>query len=238
MSLTVPHYLSVALNFLGFGWPEIDEDAMHEAADLLRGFGRDLSQMVETTDRKLVVDLGDVCHMQAYHVLAQEWGQQTKSHLQTLVDCCKGLAQALDLAADGVVAMKLAVIAQLAIALEEFLAIQAAAFATFGLAEAGLPLLYAAQNRILNGIIQRFESEVLGVLIEQSMRPLGAQLAESCAKLLSPVPLPPPLPLPGMNVDTAAVRRFAADMGEQARGAREAGSRLSASMSALSFTQG
>ena len=134
--------------------------------------------------------------------------------------------------------MKLAVIAQLAIALEEFLAIQAAAFATFGLAEAGLPLLYAAQNRILNGIIQTFEAEVMGVLIEQSMRPLCAQLAESCAKLLNPVPLPPPQPQPGMKVDTAAVRRFAADMGEQSRGAREAGRRLSAGMAALSFTQG
>ncbi len=238
MSLSVPHPLAVVMNFLGFAWPEIDEDAMHEAADLLRRFGRDLSQMVETTDSKLMVDLAQVCEAQAYHAMAEDWCRQTKGRLHTLVECCNGMAQALDLAADGVVAMKLAVIAQLEIALAEFLADQAAAVATLGLAEAALPLLYAAQNRILSGIMQTFLAEVMGVLIEQSMRPLCARIADACAQLLNPVPLPPPRPLPGMKVDTAAVRRFAADMGEQARGAREAGRRLSTTMSTLSFTQG
>lgn len=43
MAIMLPHWLAEVVDFLGFNWPEIDEDQIREAATHLRGFADGLS---------------------------------------------------------------------------------------------------------------------------------------------------------------------------------------------------
>jgi hypothetical protein len=126
---------------------------------------------------------------------------------------------------------------QLLISAAEFIADQAAAVFTFGIAEAALPLLYAAQNRIISGIVQTFEVEVMTVLVEQSMHPIRDRIRQAAAAIRNPAPLPVPQPEPGMRADTEAIRAFAADMDAEARAAGAAGQRFAATIAGLRFIQ-
>ena len=234
----MPHHLALVMNFLGFAWPEIDEDGMRDAGTAFRSYARDLSVMVSTTDRKLTRDLADVCDAQAYAAMAQRWCEQTKSHVDTVVEGCDMMGRALQIAAEGVIAMKLAVIAQLEVALAEFLADQAAAVFTLGIAEAALPLLYAVQNRIINGIVQAFEVEVMNALVEEAMHPIQDRVKKAADAIRNPAPLPIPKAEPGLRVDTAGIRRFASDMGAEAAAAKVAGDRFATTVSHIRFTQG
>jgi hypothetical protein len=89
----------------------------------------------------------------------------------------------LDIAAAGIVAMKGAVIAQLGIAAAEFAADQAAAVATFGVAEAALPALEYATSRIINGLLDQLEQDVLGHLLDKVLGPAVEEIERTVAKL-------------------------------------------------------
>lgn len=236
MSIMLPHELSIVLNWLGFPWPDIDEDQIREAADHLRGYARDVAVSVGDTDRRLTVDLAEGYTAASYRALAESWAGQTRGHMDTLVEGCGLLAGALDLTADGVEAMKLAVIAQLGVAAAEFVADQAAAVATFGLAEAALPVLYAAQNRILNGILGTFEAEVVGHLLSGVVAPLKERIGAAVNALVYGELAHAVGVEPGLSVDTDAMRGHAAALHAEADAHADAGRALLGSLSGLSFT--
>lgn len=234
----LPHELSVVLNFLGFPWPEIDEDQIREAADHLRGYARDVSSSVGDMNRRLTVDLAEGYTAASYRALAETWASQSRGHMETLVEGCELLAGALDLTADGVETMKLAVIAQLGIAAAEFVADQAAAVATLGVAEAALPALYAAQNRILNGLIGTFEAEVITHLVQAVVAPLKARIGEAVDRLVFGELAHVAGVEPGLRVDTDALRGHAAALHSEADAHADAGRALLGRFAALTFTAG
>jgi len=135
VALELPSELTWTMRAFGFQWPDLNEDHFKEAASHLRQYARDASTSIDATHRR-VRDLREVYESGSYEALVSTWGSQTRGHLQILVQGCHYVADALDIAAAGIVAMKGAVIAQLGIAAAEFAADQAAAVATFGVAEA------------------------------------------------------------------------------------------------------
>ncbi len=159
MSINLPGYLVRALGILGFQWPDIDEDQIREAATHLRAYARDARQSIEVTHRTVTVDLAESYSSGAYETLALSWASKTRGHMETLCECAETFATALDATAVGVEVMKAAVIVQLGIALDEFIAAQALALETLGASEVALGALLAVQNRIIAGIISQFEAE-------------------------------------------------------------------------------
>jgi len=235
VSIQLPHELAVVLDWLGFPWPEVDEDQIREAADQLRAYARGSAAALDDTDRRVTVDLAASCSSASYRALAAVWAGQTRGHMDVLVDGCGVLAGALDLTADGVAAMKLAVIAQLGIAAVEFAATQAAAVATAGLAEAALPVLYVAQNRVLHGIVSEFESEVVSQLLHAVTGPLGARIAAAVDALVHGELIADPGAEPGVQVDVEAVRAQSAALHAAADSHAGDGRVLQGSLSGLSF---
>jgi hypothetical protein len=234
----LPHQLSVVLNFLGFPWPEIDEDQIREAAGELRGYARNISASVGDTDRRVTVELAHSYTAASYRALAEAWASQSRGHMDTLVEGCGFLAGALDATADGVEAMKLAVIAQLEVAAAEFVADQAAAVATVGLAEAALPALYAAQNRILAGIMNTFETEVIDHLVHSVITPLKARIGEAVDQLVYGELAHIAGVEPGLRVDTEAMHAQAAALHAEADAHADAGRALLGQFSAMTFGAG
>ena len=222
MSINLPHELAVVGDILGFSWPEIDEDQLREAGVHLRAYAEHTSQTVAAHGQQ-IAGLGEQYEGQSYSALAGAWSNQRKGNMETLIQGCHLMAGGIDLAADAVVVMKGKVILQLGLAIAEFLEIQAAAVATLGLAEAAVPVLIAAQNRILNGILNECVAGVVGKLVEGNLVPISAQVDDAVKKLLYDDVVEPAGASNTLKVDPVALRDQASQMTARAEESQRAG---------------
>lgn len=164
------------MNLLGLNWPEVNEDKVHEFAGHVRTFGRNMDATHQAAGQT-VRQLGAYYQADSYERLASGWAQRSSSHMTEMIKGCEITATALDVAADGIVAMKTAIITELGIMAAEFIADQAAAVATAGAAEAAEALLIAATKKVVNGLIKTAEEELVGALVNKAIAPLE-QVAE------------------------------------------------------------
>lgn len=240
MAMNLPHWLVEVVDFLGFNWPEIDEDQMHDAAAHLRDWANQTSDLNKGIHQRVTVDVAAVYQSQSYFALVEAWGQGSKKHMDELIEIARGIADGIDLLADGVVAMKTKVIVQLGIAAGEFVADQAASVATLGLAETALPLLYEVQNRLLNMILQEFENEVVDYVIDHTIGPMLDRVADKLERLafaeiagaaIGPMP-------PGLNMDTTEMRRHAGLIQQNALDHQSNGRQLTGRLDSLNYSTG
>ncbi|MBM4793499.1 hypothetical protein HXP44_15895 [Streptomyces sioyaensis] len=171
MAIELPDELVWVLDLLGLNWPQVNEDKVREFAGHVRHFATNL----DSTHEKASVTIRQMAeHYQAdsYEQLAQRWTKMSSGHMSELVEVCGTVATVLDVAADAIVAAKLAVITELGIMAAEFVAAQAAAVATLGAAEAAEALLIEATKRIVNRLLQELEDRIIGQLVEQAIGPL------------------------------------------------------------------
>jgi hypothetical protein len=240
VSINLPHWLAEVVNLLGFNWPEIDEDQLRDAAKGLRQYADKCQQSHDITHGVVNGDLQQAYAAQSYTALAQVWAQQSQGHMSTLIEACRMLADGLEVAAVGVEGMKDACLVQLGIAAGELLVDTGAAVFTLGLSEAAAAAEIELQNRLLGGILQRFEQEVIGQLVGGLVGPLKERIDAAVEKLVFDevahvaVSGPPP----GLKLDTAAIRAHAGRINEQAEANLEHGRVFGNHMGALTFTTG
>jgi hypothetical protein len=240
VSINLPHWAAEVLGILGFNWPEIDEDQLREAAAGLRKYAHDCQESHDRTHGVVTGGLREVYAAQSYTALVELWANQTQGHMRTLIDVCGMLADGLEVAATGVEVMKGAVITQLGVAVGELAIDTAAAIFTVGLSEAAAAVEIEAQQRILNGIMQQFESEVVGALVDRLIGPLRDQVDHAVDKLLFEEVAHVAVggAAPGLKLDTAEMRRHAGTVMNEAEGNLGAGRVLYGKMTSLTFTTG
>lgn len=240
MSINLPHWLVKIVDVLGFDWPDIDEDQLREAAKHLRSYADDCDQSHARTDGIVGGDLQQAYTAQSYTALAQTWGEQSTGHMKSLTEACRVLAGGLEVAAVGVEGMKGAVIGQLIFAIGEFFAMQAAAAVTFGLAEAAEAGLIKVQNKILSSILDEFEANVIGALVEATIGPVTDQIDKAADRLLflEAGQLALGGPPPGLNLDTAAMRTHGDRIKREADANMDGGRAFGNNVGALTFTSG
>ncbi|MFD8542412.1 WXG100 family type VII secretion target [Streptomyces sp. NPDC059649] len=159
------------LQFIGVNWPNVNEDKVREFASHVRDF----AQKVDDTHKDsttTINQLGEVYQGRSYEALLAKWGQLSDSHMSELVTACHTVATALDLAADTIVAMKVAAIGELIALAITFIADQAAAAVTLGAAEAAEALVVAAARKLVNFLEQQLEQYIIGQVIEAAIDPL------------------------------------------------------------------
>jgi len=234
VSINLPHWLAEVMDILGFTWPEIDEDQLVEAGRHLREYADHSSKAMAAHGRQ-IADLGQQYDGQSYASLAAAWSNQSHTNMESLVQGCHLMADGMDLAADGVVAMKGKVLVQLGIATAEVVAIQAAAVATVGVAEAAMPALILAQNRILNGILNEFAAEVVVKLVGGTIGPLTEQVEHAVNKLVYDEISERAGVSNTLKVDPVALRDQAAQITARAEESQRAGWELSRKLDSLQF---
>lgn len=171
MSIELPSEVVWFLGVIGVNWPNVDEDQVRAFA----GHVRDFANNVENTHQaatSTIQQMGSSYSGNSYEQLVATWARMSNDHMTELVDACHVVAEALDLAADGIVAAKVAAIAELVALAASFIADQAAAVATFGIAEAGLALIEEAGKKLINALIQQLEQQILGQVIQAAVAPL------------------------------------------------------------------
>ncbi len=163
------------LNVIGIEWPYVNEDSIHQFATLVREFG----QAVERTHQDATQTVSNIAL--AYQGSSTErmmsgWAELSDRHVREIVDGSVIVADALEAWAAYIVVQKAEAIGQLVEMAAEFFADQAASVATFGIAEAALPLIIEAGQKLGQSLIQDLEQYVLGKVIEAALKPFTVKV--------------------------------------------------------------
>jgi len=170
------------LNVIGVPWPYIDEDAILEFARVVREF----AQAVENTHRDAtdaIARIADAHQGSSTAAMSSGWSRMSAEHVYEIVDACHLLADALNVAAGYVVAQKLEAIGILIGMAAAFVADQAAAVATAGLAEAAALLIIEGAERVVKSLVMDLEQHVIAEVIEVAAKPLFARVEAAMSGL-------------------------------------------------------
>nr|WP_237551701.1 hypothetical protein [Streptomyces sp. SID8367] len=128
--------------------------------------------------------MADVYQGASYEALLAKWAQLSSDHMSELLNACHAVATALDVAADVIVGMKTEAIAELVLLAASFVADQAAAVATLGLAEAAEVLIVEAAEKLMDFLEQQLEQYIIGQVIEAAVEPLVETVGRAVAGLV------------------------------------------------------
>ena len=171
MAIELPGELVWVMDLLGFNWPEVNEDKVREFADQVRQFATNIDSTHQTATA-IIRQMSEHYQADSYQQLVDRWTKMSADHMDELVQVCNASAIVLEVAADAIIAAKLAVITQLGIAAAELAAATAASVATLGIAAAAEVALIEVQKRVINAIIREVEDQIVGMLVAQAVDPL------------------------------------------------------------------
>jgi hypothetical protein len=171
MALELPSEVVQLLQFIGVNWPNINEDKVREAGQHVKAFAQNLQSTHEDATAHLQ-QAGQHYQGSGYEAMLAAWGQKSDDHMRELIEGCHIVADALDAGADVIIGMKGAAIAELVALAASFIADQAAAVATFGIAEAALALIEEAAKKCVSFLEQQLIQYIIGEIIGAAIKPL------------------------------------------------------------------
>jgi hypothetical protein len=183
MAIELPSEVAQFLQFIGIDWPPINEDKVREFGSHLREFAANL-QDAHQQAAGTVQQLGQAYQGSGYEALTAKWASTSAQHLTELVDGCNVVAQALDIAADAIVGMKVTAIGELVVMAASFIADQAAAVVTFGLAEAAEAAIIAAGKECVKFLEQQLIQHITGEVIDATVTPLMDKVSSAISGLI------------------------------------------------------
>ncbi len=114
MAIMLPDSLIWIMDKLGLDWPDINEDELHKAADILRTFRDDFEALIQKADSQLVVELAPGFQSRAGEAYISSWNTQRSQNLQQVLDAFDPITKGIDIGGDVVFGLKMKVIAQIA----------------------------------------------------------------------------------------------------------------------------
>ena len=171
MSIELPGPVVDFLSVIGINWPNVDEDKVREFAGHVRDFATNLDSAHQAAT-STIHTMQESYQGSSYEQLVAAWSQMSSSHMQDLQDGSKIVAEALDIAADAIVGLKTAAIAELVVMAATFVADQAAAVLTFGIAEAAEAAIIAAGRKVVDFLEQEIIGQIMGQVIGAAVVPL------------------------------------------------------------------
>ncbi|MGH3353159.1 MAG: hypothetical protein ACRDPS_21020 [Nocardioides sp.] len=176
MGMTVPGELDFVLDLLGYEWPNVDEDAVRDAAQLLRGLETDLRGTLDELEIR-VNELGDGAKAQSTNALIRAWTENRTANMDGVLDALPDVATGIDVLADAILALKVKVIAELTITAAQIAAAAATAVVTAGLSVAGNAAIIAARKKALDIATDLVVEEVVGQVASMVIDPLSGTIA-------------------------------------------------------------
>ena len=171
MAIELPGEVVWFLNLIGVNWPNVDEDQVRVFARHVRTFADNIDGTHQAAT-STIQRMSSAYQGSSYEQLVATWARMSSDHMRELVDACHVVAIAVDAAADAIVAAKMAALGELAALAASFVADQAAAVATFGLAEAAEAAIVEVAKKLVNDLINQLEQHILGEVIGKAVEPL------------------------------------------------------------------
>ena len=171
MAIELPNEVAQLLQFIGINWPQVNEDKVREAGQHVTAFGQNV-QSAHADATATLQQAGQHYQGNAYEAMIATWGQKSQDHMHELITACQVVGTALDAAADVIIGMKVAAIAELVVLAASFIADQAAAVATFGIAEAAVALIEELAEKVVEFLEQQLIQYIIGEVIQAAIQPL------------------------------------------------------------------
>lgn len=105
MAVELPGGVVSFLSVIGINRPTVNEDKVREFASHVREFAQNV-ESAHQDSTATVHRLGEAYEGASYEALLAKWAALADSHLNELVQACHVVADALDIAADVIVGMK------------------------------------------------------------------------------------------------------------------------------------
>ncbi|MGW4767742.1 WXG100-like domain-containing protein [Nocardia sp. NPDC004278] len=166
MAIEIPHEVALFLNFCGVQYPDVNEDDVRTLGRQVQNFAAKVQNTHESATG-VIKEMGSVYSGYSYEQLLATWGRMSATHMADLDAACTVVAKALDLAADVITVVKVAVLAELAALAASYAAI----IATPAGPAAG-PSLAAAARRICDQMAQNLLGYLVAEVIGKAIEPL------------------------------------------------------------------
>ncbi len=183
MALELPSWVVIAFNYAGLPWPGLDEDELRAWAASVRRFAGDVTGNSART-RAVAAGLADSQRSSFTASMAARW----EHHDRLIADLHEPLnvfADALDVAADVVVAQKMVVIGAAIAFATEFAATQVGAIFTLGADEAALPEEIISTRAIVDFAIEELKGALIGELLNVSVAQVNDHISRLTGNLLT-----------------------------------------------------
>ncbi|WP_157107437.1 WXG100-like domain-containing protein [Nocardia grenadensis] len=206
MSVPIPSEVIFLLNTLGLPYPDIDADQVRELGGYVRDFAVEVRDSHESATGAMN-DMGTAYAGRSYEALLARWATMSSDRVEKICAACDVVSSALDVAADVIEAIQVAVLVELVALAASYTAL----FFVPGGAATG-PIVREVAKRLLKSmqdvLIGYLAAEVLGKAIEpledEIERLINGTLYDKTSDLLR-VPEPPS----EIFVDPDQVRRYA-----------------------------
>ena len=182
MSIELPGPVVDFLGIIGVNWPQVNEDSVREFAGHVRDFASNM-EGTHSSASSTISQMNAAYSGSSYEALVEAWGHMSNSHMQDLIEACGVVATALDVAADAIIAMKGEAIAQLVVMAATFVADQAAAVLTFGIAEAAEAAIIAGAKEVVKYLENQLVQHIMGELIGKAVEPLEGVVEKAVSGL-------------------------------------------------------
>lgn len=177
MAVELPQEVVVFLNFIGVPYPDIDEDQVRELAGHVRTFASEVSGTHESATGT-ITEMGAVYQGQSYRALVESWAQLSSTHMERLDELCRGVAIALEVTADVITVVKVAVLAELAFLAAAYTAAMAATVATSGASAAVGQSLAMAARRLVRAMEEMLVAYILAEVLGKAIEPLEEAVSD------------------------------------------------------------
>lgn len=233
MGMMLPNELIWIMDKLGLEWPDIDEDEVHRAAELVRGYRDDMETLVQTADRRINGDLAAAMKgkIGTGHVTA--WNRNRSENVQQLLDILGPAGTGIDIAADIVLALKIKVIAEITLTVVQLVPLLMAG----PLGAGGAAVLIIARKKLFSMAMEATLEQVINQVLPLALDPLAAQVPGLAMALLeAPVVEDNVGDVDEFYADLVALDQAAEDMDAHADDVEELTDRLLADLANLQIS--
>ncbi|WP_328391717.1 WXG100-like domain-containing protein [Nocardia sp. NBC_00416] len=239
MAIEIPHDVALFLNFIGIPYPDINEDQVRELASHVRTFADEVSGTHQSATGA-INDMGSVYQGRSYRALVASWATLSSSHMERLDELCKGVAKALEIAAEVIAVVKVAVLTELALLAAAYTAAMGASVATSGVSAAVGQSLAMAAKRLVRAMEEMLVAYILAEVLGRAIEPLE----EAVSDMISGVVYNATADLLGVDgggneallIDPDEVRRYAQVLDDHADDIMKHADKFANGVAALDFT--
>lgn len=233
MGMMLPNELIWIMDKMGLEWPDIDEDEVRKAADLVRGYRDDLETLIQAADTRINGDLAVALQGNAGTAQIDGWNRNRSENMQQLLDVLGPASTGIDIAANIVLGLKIKVIAEVTLTLIQLVPLLAAG--PFG--AGGAAVLLLVRKKLFSMLMEATLEQVINQVLPLAVEPLVDQVPAIVAALMdSPVVEGTIGDVDDFQADLAALEAAADEMDAQAIDIEDRTDRLLADLSNLQIS--
>jgi len=180
VGMMLPDELIWIMDKLGLEWPDIDEDEVRKAADLVRTYRDDMETLVQAADRRINGDIAAAMKGKIGTAHVAAWNRNRSENVQQLLDILGPASTGIDLAADIVLALKIKVIAEITLTLVQLIPLLAAG----PLGAGGAAVLIIARKKLFSMAMEATLEQVVNEVLPLALEPLAGQVPGMVMALL------------------------------------------------------